>query len=296
MPADKPSATSSRKPRRLPEWIRVALPQEREFARTRGLVQGQGLHTVCQSARCPNVFECFSCGTATFLIMGGECTRDCAFCNIAPGTPEPLDADEPRRLAQAAADMDLRHVVITSVTRDDLPDGGAAHFAAVISELHRTLPGATVEVLVPDFQGDRAALETVLQAGPAVLNHNVETVPRLYPRIRPQAVYGRSLEVLERAARWGRGVTAKGGLMVGLGETDEEVRAVIRDLAGAGCGLVTVGQYLRPSRKHPEPERYVHPDVFQDYAAWGRELGMRMFCGPLVRSSYHAAEHATGRE
>ena len=278
---------------RIPPWLRVKLPSGKAFAGTRGLLDGLRLNTVCQSARCPNTWECFSNSVATFLIMGRQCTRNCAFCNITPGAPEPLDGDEPRRVAEGAARLGLRHVVVTSVTRDDLPDGGAAHFAETIRQVRSRLPGCTVEVLIPDFRGDATALETVLDARPDVLNHNVETAPRLYAAIRPQADYAQSLELLRRVARGQRGIPAKSGLMVGLGETDEEIRQTIRDLASAGCAMITVGQYMRPSRLHPPVARYMPPEEFDALAGFGRSLGVaKMFCAPLVRSSYHAAELA----
>lgn len=253
------------------------------------MVESLGLHTVCRGAKCPNMFECYSQGTATFLIMGHVCTRNCAFCNIAPGLPEILDADEPGRVAKAAVSLGLRHVVITSVTRDDLPDGGAGHFAAtvrVVREAYGDEP-PSIEVLIPDFRGSRPALQTVLDAAPEIINHNVETPPSHYARIRPQADYAQSLELLRRVRQ--AGGVPKSGLMVGLGETDDEVRRVLADLAGAGCRIATVGQYMRPSRNHPSVERYVHPDVFEQYAVWGREAGLEyVFSAPLVRSSYNA--------
>lgn len=278
---------------RIPPWLRVKLPAGRQYSDTGRLLADLDLNTVCQGARCPNKWECFSRSVATFLILGRECTRNCAFCNITPGHQLPPDPDEPRRVAEGAARLGLKHVVITSVTRDDLPDGGAAHFAATIRNVKERLPGCTVEVLIPDFRGDAAALETVLAAGPDVLNHNVETVPRLYAAIRPQADYAQSVELLRRAAAHPAGVPAKSGLMVGLGETDDELRAVIADLARAGCAMITVGQYMRPSLKHPPVERYMPPADFDALAGYGRSLGVaRMFCAPLVRSSYHAAELA----
>ncbi|TVM18671.1 lipoyl synthase [Oceanidesulfovibrio indonesiensis] len=258
MPLSKPSERT----KRLPPWLRVKLPKDKMFAETGRLLASRGLHTVCQSARCPNIFECFSRKVATFMILGAICSRNCAFCNIDPGQPSPVDPDEPRRLAEAARELGLRHVVVTSVTRDDLTDGGAGHFAAAIRALKQN-------------------------AGPDVVNHNVETVPRRYPEIRPQADYRQSLTLLSRVAS--AGVPAKSGLMVGLGETDTEVNAVIRDLAEAGCSMVTVGQYLAPSRRHPEPDRYVPPAHFDEYAACGTHHGIpHMFCGPHVRSSYRA--------
>ncbi len=286
---------NSEKSLRLPPWLRVSLPRGRGFADTRGLLDDLALNTVCQSARCPNCFECFSKGTATFLIMGRVCTRNCAFCNITPGQAAPLDPDEPRRLAEAVVRLGLTHAVITSVTRDDLPDGGAAHFAASIMAVAARSPRTTVEVLIPDFQGDRKALATVLGARPSVLNHNVETVPELYPLIRPQAGYEQSLTLLRRAREMAPDITTKSGLMVGLGERDEQVRRVLTDLARVGCQMVTVGQYLRPSRAHPEVRRYPEPAWFDALAEYGRSQGIpTMFCAPLVRSSYHAGEFVQG--
>lgn len=274
---------------RIPPWLRTKLPSSPAFAGTDRLVEGLGLNTVCRGAKCPNMFECYSQGTATFLILGHVCTRDCAFCNIAPGQPEPLDMDEPRRVGEAAKTLGLRHVVLTSVTRDDLPDGGAGHFASVITAVREALRDAapTIEVLIPDFKGSLPALRNVLAAAPEIINHNVETPPAHYARIRPQADYAQSLELLRRVREAGR--VSKSGLMVGLGETDEEVRGVLGDLAGAGCRIATVGQYMRPSRNHPPVRRYVHPDMFEQYALWGREAGIEyVFSAPLVRSSYNA--------
>lgn len=289
---DSPHDDALPRGRRLPPWLRVGLPRGRGFARTAALVADHGLCTVCKNARCPNIFECYSRGTATFLILGERCTRNCAFCNIESGLPGPPDPDEPGRVARAAAKMGVRHVVVTSVTRDDLPDGGAGHFAAVTARLRQETPTAGVELLTPDFKGRAASLDAVLDAGPDVFNHNVETVPDLYPLVRPQADYAQSLAVLSRAAKRS-GMRVKSGFMLGFGETMDQARRVIADLAGAGCAMITVGQYLRPSRRHPEPVRYVHPDEFGELAAFGREIGVRgMFCGPLVRSSYHAAECA----
>lgn len=276
---------------RIPPWLRTKLPSSPAFAGTDRLVEGLGLNTVCRGAKCPNMFECYSQGTATFLIMGHVCTRNCAFCNIAPGQPGPLDMDEPRRVGEAAKTLGLRHVVITSVTRDDLPDGGAGHFASVITAVREALRDAapTIEVLIPDFKGSLPALRNVLAAAPEIINHNVETPPAHYARIRPQADYAQSLELLRRVRE--AGGVPKSGLMVGLGETDEEVRGVLGDLAGAGCRIATVGQYMRPSRNHPPVQRYVHPDMFEQYALWGREAGIEyVFSAPLVRSSYNARQ------
>ncbi len=276
---------------RIPPWLRTKLPSSPTFSGTDSLVENLGLHTVCRNAKCPNMFECYSRGTATFLIMGHVCTRNCAFCNITPGAPEPLDLDEPRRVGQAARELGLRHVVITSVTRDDLPDGGAVHFAAAIRAVRAACvdQAPSIEVLIPDFRGSEMALRAVLDAAPEIINHNVETPPVHYKRIRPQADYAQSLELLRRVRT--AGAIPKSGLMVGLGETDEEVRGVLGDLAQAGCRIATIGQYMRPSREHPLVLRYVHPDVFEQYAQWGREAGIDfVFSAPLVRSSYSAAQ------
>jgi lipoic acid synthetase len=262
------------------------------------VVAGQELHTVCRQARCPNIFECFGKGVATFLILGGTCTRACGFCNISPGSPAAPDPDEPARVAAAAARLALKHVVVTSVTRDDLPDGGAAQFAATIRAVRRELSAASVEVLVPDFLGDVRALETVLEASPDVLNHNLETVTQLYPTVRPQALYGRSLELLSRvkALSGSGGPKTKSGLMLGLGETREQLARVLEDLVRTSCDMVTVGQYLRPSRRNLPVVRYVPPEEFEEVAELGRRLGVPlMYCGPLVRSSHDAGRLLVSR-
>lgn len=273
---------------RIPPWLRVKLPSKPSYGATGALVRELGLHTVCQSAKCPNMFECYSRNTATFLILGNTCTRSCAFCNIGGGTVLAPDPGEPARVGRAAAALGLRHVVVTSVTRDDLPDGGSAHFAETIRAIRLSCqPCPTIEVLIPDFQGSESALQTVLAATPHIINHNVETAPSLYARIRPQAAYRQSLELLQRVKAAGQ--VSKSGLMVGLGETDDEVLGVLEDLAAAGCDMVTIGQYMRPSRQHPPVVRYVHPDVFADYARKGQAMGIPfVFSAPLVRSSYHA--------
>ena len=256
-----------------------------------GFLQSMGLHTVCQSASCPNIGECFSKGTATFMILGNVCTRDCGFCGVRHGEPLTLDPDEPRHVAEAAAKMGLNYVVVTSVTRDDLADGGAVHFAETIQQLKQMIPEVRVEVLIPDFGGDRDALRAVLAARPFVLNHNVETVPRLYPIVRPAADYQRSLALLETAKKIQPSVYTKSGLMVGLGETREEVVQVLRDLRSRGCDLVTIGQYLRPSKSNLPVAEYVPPAQFEEYKSIGDSLGFRFTAsGPFVRSSYHAAE------
>ena len=286
-----PAETLSKKTSilRIPPWLRTSLPEGSSFSDTRSLVRNMGLATVCQGANCPNIHECFSSGTATFLILGNTCTRNCAFCNITPGDPGPPNPTEPARVAAAAASLKLAYVVITSVTRDDLEDGGAAHFAATINSVRDTLPESGIEVLIPDFQGSVKALDTVIAAVPDVINHNVETHASLYPRIRPQADYKQSLSLLRKVHA--SGIMTKSGFMVGLGEDDDQVHELMHNLHEAGCGIVTIGQYMRPSLQHPPVQRYVHPDRFAEYAEWGRIMGIpQIFSAPLVRSSYHAGE------
>jgi lipoyl synthase len=283
-----------------PPWLRVRVPDAAPFRATAGLLDELHLRTVCDEARCPNKGECFAAGTATFLVLGDTCTRDCGFCAVgrSTGRPSPPDGDEPRRVAAAAARLRLSHVVVTSVTRDDLPDGGAAHYAATIRAIRAALPAASVEILVPDFRGRPAALRTALDAAPDVLDHNLETVPRLYHEVRPRASYQRSLELLRTASR-GKGAGApalvKTGLMLGLGETADEVGAVLADCVAAGVDLVTVGQYLRPADGCLSVVRYVYPDEFGALARLGERLGVRVVAGPFVRSSYRAAEAFAGR-
>ena len=270
-----------------PAWLRVRLPQGENYLRLKNLVRSERLNTVCESAACPNIGECWGRGTATFMLLGSVCTRSCGFCDVRSGRPAAADPGEPERVARAVGRLGLRYAVITSVNRDELADGGARHWAETVRRLRRANPGCGIEALVPDFQGDLGALDVVLDAGPDVLAHNVETVPRLHRRVRPQAVYARSLAVLEHAAR--RGFMAKSGLMLGLGEEPAEVRAVLRDLAAHGCSVVTLGQYLRPSRQHLPVERYVPPAEFEGWREEGLGLGLRhVEAGPLVRSSYHA--------
>lgn len=276
---------------RKPDWLKRRLPSGEAFNQVRALIEAGKLHTVCQEAKCPNIWECYSHRTATFLIMGERCTRDCRFCSVRPGPLEPLDPGEPGRVAAAVERMGLKYVVITSVTRDDLPDGGAAHFAATIAAVRRRLPGADIEVLIPDFQGDAAALETVLAARPNVLNHNIETVPRLYPTARPQADYRRSLELLRRSQAAAPSIPTKSGLMLGLGETPEELRRVLLDLRAAGCRILTLGQYLQPSPEHLPVEAYVPPGEFEKWRKEALEMGFaEVASAPFVRSSYHAKE------
>ncbi len=278
-------------PRRVPDWLRVKIGKATDSRPTGALLERHGVETVCRNARCPNIGECYSCGTATFLLMGAHCTRQCAFCAVESAMPLPLDPTEPARVAAAAAELALRHVVLTSVTRDDLPDGGAAHFAETVRTVREALPGSTIEVLVPDFGGSEDSIRTVLAAGVEVFNHNVETVPRLYPTVRPQADYRQSLAVLATARRLARGALTKSGLMVGLGEAREEIRAVLEDLRAASCDALTIGQYLQPTRRHHPVVRYVPPEEFDDLAAEARALGFRhVASAPFVRSSYRAHE------
>ncbi|MDP6606937.1 MAG: lipoyl synthase, partial [Dehalococcoidia bacterium] len=268
-----------------PPWIRTRF---RAGARYRGvidLLREHELNTVCEEAACPNIGECFSAGTATFMILGDTCTRACGFCAVTSGLPAGLDLGEPARLADAIAALRLDHAVVTSVDRDDLPDGGAGMFAACITAVRERLPACTVEVLVPDFEGNWAALATVIEEGPAVLNHNIETVPRLYPRVRPKAQYARSLELLSRAQSLAPDTPTKSGVMVGLGETFEELVEVMSDLHAAGCELLTIGQYLRPSPKQLPVVRYWEPSEFEALAAAGHDIGFaHVEAGPLVRS------------
>jgi lipoic acid synthetase len=302
---------------RKPDWLRVQLPSAPQFRATAGLVERLRLHTVCDEARCPNKGECFAAGTATFLILGDECSRACGFCSVKHGRAGgAVDDDEPRRVAEAAQALCLKHVVVTSVTRDDLPDGGARQFAGTIAALRRALPDTSVEVLVPDFGGDEEALAKVLAERPHVLNHNLETVPRLYERVRPQASYGRSLALLGRAADWARAtahadaprvaselratpatggrpamrVSIKTGLMVGLGETWDEVDAVLADCVTAGVDMVTVGQYLQPNHACLPVARFVPPEEFAELEKRGAALGLQVIAAPFVRSSYRAGE------
>ncbi len=280
-------ASAAREPK--PEWLKVRLPGGPEYARLKHIMRSQALHTVCEEARCPNVGECWSAGTATFMILGDVCTRACGFCAVTSGRPGALDPGEPLRVARAVAQMGLSHAVVTSVNRDDVPDGGASLFADTIRWIRRLSPGTTVEVLIPDFEGNWDALETVLAAQPEILNHNIETVPRLYPRVRPRARYARSLELLQRAKLLAPQSYTKTGIMTGLGETLDEIGSVLRDLRAIDCDVLTVGQYLRPTAKHLPLVRYYHPDEFAAIAMEGRRLGFRhVEAGPLVRSSYHA--------
>jgi len=276
---------------RLPKWARKSSPLARGARGVRVLLRRGGLHTVCEEARCPNLGECFSRGTATFMLLGDRCTRRCGYCSVRTERPLPPDPGEPRRVAEAVARMRLRYVVLTSVNRDDLADGGAAHFAATVREVRRVAPEAGVEILTPDFKGERGALSVVLDAAPEVFNHNIETVPRLFPRLRPQGDFQRSLKVLEAAGARRPLLQTKSGLMVGLGETDGEVEDVLVALRAVGVDIVTIGQYLRPSREHEPVQRYVPPEGFAGYETRARALGFpTVHSGVFVRSSYGAEE------
>ena len=283
--------THSNKRGGRPDWLRVKLPYGETYKNVADIVEEHDLHTVCQSARCPNMGECWSAGTATFMILGNVCTRSCGFCAVKTGRPEDgLDWDEPRRVAEAVQKMGIRHAVITSVNRDERKDGGAPIFAETIRLIREYTPGCTVEVLTPDFRGERDALQEVFDARPDIFNHNMETVPRLYRRVRPQADYERSLEVLRLSKQ--EGLRTKSGIMVGLGEEQNEVLALMDDFVAAGLDVMTIGQYLQPTRMHLPVEAYVPPEVFQWYKEEGEARGIEhVESGPLVRSSYHAEEH-----
>ena len=276
---------------RLPAWFKVRVHEGPAYREIRRLTHELNLHTICEEARCPNVWECWNSRTATFLILGDICTRRCQYCAVTTGRPLPLDESEPDRVAAAVKALGLRHAVITSVNRDELPDGGARIFAETIRAVRRELPACTLEVLIPDFLGDESALETVLTAKPDILNHNIETVPRLFPSIRPQGRYPRSIALLQAASS--RGALTKSGLMVGLGETLDEVRGVMRDLRAAGCSIFSVGQYLQPTKAHWPVMRFYLPEEFRLIRDEGLALGFRhVESGPLVRSSYHAEQQA----
>jgi lipoic acid synthetase len=275
--------------RRKPAWLKVPFPGGPHYLRLKAMLRASGLHTVCEEARCPNIGECFQAGTATFMILGNVCSRACRFCAVRSGWPVGLNSEEPLRVAEAVQRLGLRHAVITSVTRDDLPDGGAAVFAEVVHHIHRLSPTTSIEVLVPDFQGSQQALATLIAARPDILNHNLETVQRLYLRVRPKAIYERSLELLTWAKALDPTIPTKSGLMVGLGEIREELLQAMADLAAVGCDILTIGQYLQPTPKQLPVARYYRPLEFRELAEEGQRLGFRhVEAGPLVRSSYHA--------
>ena len=274
-----------------PEWLKVRAPGSENYHRLKGLMRTLGLHTVCEEANCPNIGECWHHGTATFMILGDTCTRSCGYCNVIHGSPAPPDPHEPAHVASAIEAMALAHVVITSVDRDDLPDYGAGHFARTIAETRARIPDCSVEVLIPDFRGDAAALRIVLDAGPDILNHNIETVPRMYRLARPGGRYDRALQLLDRSRGYAHRIPTKSGIMVGLGEEWDEVVSTLRDLREAGCQIVTIGQYLRPSIANLPMARYYTPAEFAELKRIGLDLGFgHVESGPLVRSSYHAHE------
>jgi len=275
---------------RKPEWLKVRLPHSREYNRVKRILSSYNLHSICQEALCPNMTECFHSGTATFLILGTTCTRNCKYCNVHSGRPLTVDEEEPARLAQAVRELGLRYVVITSVTRDDLHDGGADIFARCVRLLRRDNPGCKIEVLIPDFRGDREALDRVIEVEPDVINHNIEVVQSLFRKIRPHGSYQGSLDLLGRLHRREKPIISKSGFMVGLGERQEEIFDLLEDLAAVHCGRVTIGQYQQPTRAHWPVHKYYHPDEFAEFKRRALQMGFTAVeSGPLVRSSYHAA-------
>jgi len=277
--------------RRLPPWMRRRVRNDEHVLALKKIIRRRKLNTVCQSAGCPNISECFRKPTATFMILGDVCTRNCRFCGVSKGIPIPVDPDEPRRIAEAVRDLELKHVVITSVTRDDLPDGGARQFARTVEQIHHVHPGATVETLIPDFMGDENSLETILETKVDILNHNIETVPRLYPEVRSGANFERSLKVLQRASVYSSDMVTKSGLMVGLGETYEEMVSVFRDLNSVGCDALTIGQYLSPNASSLPVAEYIVPEIFVMYKKEALDVGIKWInASPYVRSSFNADE------
>jgi len=275
---------------RRPEWLKVRAPGGEDYARVKNMMRSKALHTVCEEARCPNITECWNAGTATFMIHGDTCTRSCGFCAVKTGRPLPVDYDEPRRVAEAIASMNLKHAVITSVNRDELKDGGSEIWAETILRAREASPGTTIEVLIPDFKGNLDNLHRIINARPDILNHNTETVPRLYKRVRPQGRFQWTLDVLRKSKQ--RGMRTKTGIMLGLGETPDEVFAVMDELVGVEVDILTLGQYLQPTKNHLPVDRFVHPDEFKQYEVRGLAMGFKVVeSGPLVRSSYHAERH-----
>lgn len=278
--------------KKFPEWLKFKMPGSPAYLEVKKKLQRHELNTICQSAMCPNIGECWDRGTATFLIMGPNCTRHCKYCDVISGKPVAVDLREPERLAKAVAHMRLQHAVITSVTRDDLPDGGAFMFVMTIKAIRRHSPGTTIEVLTPEFDGNEASLKKLIAAAPDIFNHNIETVPRLFPRIRPKSDYNVSLRVLRRAKELNQNIYVKSGLIVGMGETNDEIIQALRDLKDNCVEIVTIGQYLRPSPKHLAIDRFVHPDEFAEFKRFGLDLGFQAVeSAPSVRSSYHAESH-----
>jgi len=295
MAKDNSSPDAATRPLRRPPWIKVRAPSGEAYEQIRELMRSKTLHTVCEEARCPNMGECWESGTATFLMMGNICTRSCGFCDVTTGRPDPLDWLEPERVAQAVQSMDLRHAVITSVNRDERSDGGAPIFAMVIQRIRELQPGCSIEVLVPDFKGAKDAIKIVMDARPEILNHNVETVPRLFKKVQPQDRYEWAQATLQHAKELDPEVLTKSGIMLGLGETMQEIEQVMRDLRAWGVEILTVGQYLQPSRDHLPIERYYTPEEFDHIREFGSEIGFRWVeSGPLVRSSYHAGQQVRG--
>jgi lipoic acid synthetase len=275
---------------RKPEWLKVKLPNSKEFKRVKRVLSSCNLHSVCQEALCPNITECFHSGTATFLILGDICTRNCRYCNVRSGLPEPIDDNEPERLARAVKELGLTYIVVTSVTRDDLPDGGAKMFARAIKLLRVESPDCAIEVLIPDFNGNRESLNLVMEARPDVINHNMEVVKSLFPDLRPQGNYDISLDLLHRIYRTKSDITRKSGFMIGLGESRGDIEELLNDLASVGCDRVTIGQYQQPTRNHWPVKKYYHPDEFTELQQIAYGMGLQSVeAGPLVRSSYHAA-------
>ena len=274
-----------------PEWMKIRSQTIENNVMVEGLLKNRGLNTVCEQANCPNINECFSKKTVTFMILGSVCTRNCTFCTVPKGAPQIVSADEPALIAQSVLELNLKHVVITSVTRDDLPDGGAEHFAKVINAVREGAKNVTIEVLIPDFEGKPSALEKVANPKPDVINHNIETVPNLYSAVRPMAIYKRSIELLYNVKKLDSSISTKSGIMVGLGETQQEMLAVFKDLREALCDFLTIGQYLAPSKNHYPVAQYIHPDVFEKYKQIAYSMGFsHVESGPFVRSSYHAGE------
>lgn len=274
-----------------PEWLKVKLPMGENYSDVKNLMRSSKLNTVCEEARCPNIAECWNRRTATFMILGDICTRSCGFCNIKVGMPTELDLDEPKRVAKAVENLKLKHVVITSVNRDELRDGGASIFSETVRLIREKMKSTTIEILIPDFKGEEEAFEIIMKIPPDILNHNIETVPRLYHAVRPQAKYSRSLELIKWFTE--KGLNTKSGLMVGIGEQPNEVLETMRDLKTHGCNILTIGQYLQPTKNHLPVDRFVHPDEFQLYKEEGMKMGFKVVeSSPLVRSSYHADEQA----
>lgn len=272
-----------------PDWLRIRVQDSKNRVQVEKTLAKLSLHTVCEEADCPNLMDCFSRGTTTFMILGRVCTRNCTFCNVEKGITQPVNFDEPLHVAQAVQELNLKHVVVTSVTRDDLADGGAGHFAEVIRNIRELDKNVVIEVLIPDFKGQQSSLLKVIEAKPEIINHNIETIPRLYPKVRPLAVYERSLELLKNIKTLGSGILSKSGIMVGLGETEDEVIQTLQDLKNMDCDILTIGQYLAPSKHHHPVIEYIHPDTFAKYKKLAEEMGFKYVAsGPLVRSSYMA--------